>query len=143
MTESTQFDIGIIGGGPAGYVAAIRAAQLGASVAVVEAAQLGGTCLNWGCIPSKALIATAHRLDQIRDAGQFGILVEKPQLDLAKAMNRKDRILDQLRKGIAFLLEKGGVKLFAGRGKLLGPSQIGITGEDGECEISCRHIVLS
>jgi dihydrolipoamide dehydrogenase len=143
MSETTQFDIGIIGAGPAGYVAAIRAAQLGASVALVERAALGGTCLNWGCIPSKALIATAHRLEQFKEADRFGIEVDAPKLDLAKAMKRKDRILDQLRKGIAFLLERGGVTLFEGSGKLLGPNEVGIAQEDGEREISCRHIILA
>ena len=92
-----QFDVVVIGAGPGGYPAAIRAAQLGASVAIIEKERLGGVCLNWGCIPTKALIASAETYALIRRADEFGVSVSGATVDYARMVARKDKAVDQLR----------------------------------------------
>ncbi|HXP63509.1 MAG TPA: dihydrolipoyl dehydrogenase [Dongiaceae bacterium] len=109
-----NFDIAVIGAGPGGYPAAIRAAQLGASVAIVEKERLGGTCLNWGCIPTKTLLATAGTFAQITHAQAFGITVTGASVDYAAMIGYKDKVVGQLRNGIQQLLAANGVKLFTG-----------------------------
>ena len=94
-----QFDVAVIGAGPGGYPAAIRAAQLGASVAIIEKEHLGGTCLNWGCIPTKTLIAGADLLGRIRHAQTLGISVQGASADYAKMIEHKDKVVGQLRGG--------------------------------------------
>src|SRR6056297_2795590 len=101
-----MYDICVIGGGPGGYVAAIRAAQLGAKVALVEKENLGGTCLNWGCIPTKAMVASTSVLADIKNAEKFGIQVDGYRYDFAKIMERKNAIVSQLVNGIGFLMKK-------------------------------------
>jgi len=109
-----QFDVAVIGAGPGGYPAAIRAAQLGASVAIIEKEHLGGTCLNWGCIPTKTLIAGADLLGRIRHAQTLGISVQGASADYAKMIEHKDKVVGQLRGGIKQLLTVNGVKQFNG-----------------------------
>jgi dihydrolipoamide dehydrogenase len=109
-----SFDVVVIGAGPGGYPAAIRAAQLGATVAVVEKEHLGGTCLNWGCIPTKALIAAADVFGRIRHAEVLGINVQGASVDYAKMIGHKDKVVGQLRGGIKQLLAANGVKQFTG-----------------------------
>ena len=108
------FDVVVIGAGPGGYPAAIRAAQLGALVAIVEKEQLGGTCLNWGCIPTKALIAAADALAKIKHAGAFGITFSGVSVDYAAMIGQKNKIVGQLKAGIKQLLAANGVKQFTG-----------------------------
>src|SRR5271157_3220586 len=108
------FDVVVIGAGPGGYPAAIRAAQLGASVAIVEKEQLGGTCLNWGCIPSKALIAAADIFARIKHAAAFGITVSGVSVDYAAMIGQKNKTVGQLKGGIKQLLKANGVKQFTG-----------------------------
>jgi len=108
------FDVVVIGAGPGGYPAAIRAAQLGASVAIVEKEQFGGTCLNWGCIPSKALIAAADTFARIRHAEIFGITVKGASIDYAALIGHKNKVVSQLQSGIKQLLAANGVKQFTG-----------------------------
>ena len=108
------FDIVVIGAGPGGYPAAIRAAQLGASVAIVEKEQLGGTCLNWGCIPTKTLIAAADTLAKIKRAAAFGITVTGLSVDYAAMIGQKNKIVGQLKGGIKQLLAANGVRQFTG-----------------------------
>jgi len=109
------FDIVVIGAGPGGYPAAIRAAQLGAKVAIVEREHLGGTCLNWGCIPTKSLIAGADLFGRIRHAGQFGIKVIGATVDYAALIAHKNKVVTQLRAGIGQLLTCNGVKQLTGQ----------------------------
>ena len=109
------FDIVVIGAGPGGYPAAIRAAQLGAKVAIVEREHLGGTCLNWGCIPTKSLIAVAYLFGRIRHAGQFGIKVTGATVDYAALIAHKNKVVTQLRAGIGQLLTCNGVKQLTGQ----------------------------
>ena len=122
-----SFDVIIVGGGPGGYACAIRAAQLGKSTAVVERDKLGGVCVNLGCIPTKALLRSAHVAELVRrDAKSLGIAVGDVTLDLATAVKRSRRVSDQNSKGVALLLEKNGVTLIPGEGKLLGDGRVQI-----------------
>ncbi len=109
----------IVGAGPAGYVAAIRAAQLGAEVSLIEAAQVGGTCLNRGCIPTKSLLASTETLSLIRGAKKLGIEVEGIKPDFTRMMERKNGIVSQLRKGVEYLLKANKVKLVRGKASFL------------------------
>lgn len=124
------FDVVVIGGGPGGYTAAIRAAQSGKSVAIIEAKQLGGTCLNRGCIPSKALIACAEEYDRVKDSTEFGITVDKVSFDYARMVQRKDEIVTKIRKSLEGLIASNKIKVFKGYGKFTAPKEIKITGED-------------
>ncbi len=108
------FDIVVIGAGPGGYPAAIRAAQLGASVALVEKEELGGTCLNWGCIPTKTLIASSELFARIKSAGAMGLRVDNASFDYAAMADRKDQIIQKLRNGVKQLLKANGVTVFQG-----------------------------
>src|ERR1017187_7688989 len=114
------FDVVVIGAGPGGYPAAIRAAQLGASVAIVEKEQLGGTCLNWGCIPTKALIAAADTFAKIKHAQAFGITVAGASVDYAAMIAQKNKIVGQLKGGIKQLLAANGVKSFRSEERRVG-----------------------
>ena len=110
-----QFNVVVIGGGPGGYVAAIRAAQLGFSVAVVEMERLGGICLNWGCIPTKALLQSAHLLEEIKHANEFGISTENSKADFPLVISRSRKVADQMAKGVEFLMKKNKVTVFNGK----------------------------
>ncbi len=125
------FDIAVIGGGPGGYPAAIRAAQLGKKVALIEAKELGGTCLNRGCIPSKTLIAHAEALKKIQEAPEFGIIIEgKVSFDFAKIVKRKDDVVTRVRKSLEGLIASNQITLFRGFGAFESPRQIKVTGKD-------------
>jgi dihydrolipoamide dehydrogenase len=118
----SNLDLVVLGGGTGGYVAAIRAAQLGLKVAVVERDKVGGTCLHRGCIPSKALLRSAEVYATAKDALQYGVVVNKPQFDVAKAMERKQSVVDGLHKGVEFLMKKHQIEVIPGIGRLMGPS---------------------
>ncbi|MBC1563925.1 dihydrolipoyl dehydrogenase [Listeria booriae] len=117
-----EYDVVVLGGGTGGYVAAIRAAQKGLTVAVVEKDRVGGTCLHRGCIPSKALLRSAEVLQTVRKAAEFGIEAPEPTFSFIKAQERKQGIVDQLESGIQQLFKKGKIDLYEGRGTILGPS---------------------
>ena len=128
--------IAVIGGGPGGYVAAIKAAMLGGDVTVIEKKKVGGTCLNVGCIPTKALLASSSMLMNIKEAKNFGINIDgKVNADFSAVMSRKDKIVDQLISGIEFLFDKRGINLVNGFGKLIDKNTIEVTKEDGTIEI--------
>jgi len=135
-----NFDIAVIGAGPGGYPAAIRAAQLGASVAIVEKEQLGGTCLNWGCIPTKALIAAAGTFAQITHAQAFGITVTGAAVDYPAMIRHKDKVVSQLRNGIKQLLAANGVKLFTGTASFKDRSTISI---GDSAAISAAKVIIA
>jgi len=119
--SDNSFDIVIIGSGPGGYVAAIRAAQLGLDVACVEEKDLGGVCLNIGCIPTKAMLSSALLANEMKEAEKHGIGFENLKLDLGPAQERSRAVADQMNKGIGHLFKKNGVTHVKGRGKLTGP----------------------
>lgn len=144
MSENA-FDVVVIGGGPGGYVAAIRAAQLGLRVACVDKrGPLGGTCLNVGCIPSKALLHSSHYFE-LADHGleDHGIKLGKPGLDLAAMMARKEKIVDDLTKGIAFLFKKNKVSHFTGLGRLAGNGNVIVVQDSKETTLTAKSIVLA
>ena len=115
----TSFDLVVVGGGPGGYVAAIRAAQLGMKAAVVEAEHLGGICLNWGCIPTKALLRSAEVYHLIQNADSFGLSVKDARFDVKKIVARSRKVAKQLNGGVGHLLKKNKVTVFDGFGKLV------------------------
>jgi len=120
--SDNAFDLIIIGGGPGGYVAAIRGAQLGGKVAVVEREHLGGICLNWGCIPTKALLRTSEIYHYLTHAGDYGLSVKEPAFDLAKVVKRSRQVARRLNGGVGHLLKKNKVTVFDGQGRLDGTS---------------------
>ncbi|MFA5536720.1 MAG: dihydrolipoyl dehydrogenase [Bacillota bacterium] len=138
------FDVIIIGGGPGGYVAAIRAAQLGAKVAIVEKDSLGGTCLNRGCIPTKALVASAELVSQIKNAETFGISVEGFSVDYKKVVSRKNEIVTGLVKGIDFLLSRHKVEILSGEGRISAPNTVEIMDSEGNSKaITAKNIIIA
>ena len=140
---SSDFDVGIIGGGPGGYVAAIRASQLGLTVAVVEERHLGGICLNWGCIPTKALLKTSEVIKTIKKAGNFGIKASFDGLDLEKIVGRSRDVSKKLSTGIGHLMKKNKVKVFSGRGKIAAKGKISIEIDDKKQEIGAKNIIIA
>lgn len=137
-------DLIVIGSGPGGYVAAIRAGQLGMKVTVVEKdAKLGGTCLHRGCIPTKALLHTAEIFDELKHAGELGIEVAEPRLDIAKVMARKRKIVDKGAKGIEFLFKKNQVESVRGRGRIAAPNTVEITSEGETRRLTAQHILIA
>ena len=134
-----EYDVVILGAGTGGYVAAIRAAQHGLKVAVVEKEKLGGTCLHKGCIPSKALLRSAEVYRSVKRADEFGVTTSDVELDFGKVQERKEAIVKQLHQGVKHLMRKGKIDVFEGRGRILGPSifsptsgTISIERSDGE-----------
>lgn len=141
---SYQFDIIVIGGGPAGYAAAIRAGQLKKRVLCIEKENLGGTCLNWGCIPTKALLESGAFVRKLRtEAGQWGVSFDNLKVDFNKIIGRSRDVAGKLSKGIAHLFRKYDVKHEMGMGTLLAPHRVRLDGKDGVKEITAEHIVLA
>ncbi|WP_339712955.1 dihydrolipoyl dehydrogenase [uncultured Sneathiella sp.] len=143
MSE-TKFDLVVVGSGPGGYVAAIRAAQLGLKTAVVEREHLGGICLNWGCIPTKALLRTADVYTLIKHAETFGIKVEGASVDLKKTVDRSRQVAGQLSGGVKHLLKKHKVTVIDGHGKLKGGGKLEVTKDDKVVTtLDAKHIILA
>ena len=138
-----NYDLVVVGGGPGGYVAAIRAAQLGLKTALVEKAQLGGVCLNWGCIPTKALLRSADILRLVKDAGRFGVQVAAPQIDLATMVKRSREVAGQLQSGVTYLMKKNKVTVIAGHARLAGGGKLNVTTADGVSALSAKRIILA
>ncbi len=135
-------DVCVIGTGPGGYVAAIRGAQLGLKVAVVEREELGGVCLNRGCIPTKAMLRSADLLTTFMHSADFGILAENVRVDYAKVLARKDKVVKQLVGGVASLLESNGVQVIRGSGRLVERRKVLITGAN-EAAISAKNVIIA
>jgi len=133
----------VIGAGPAGYVCGIRLAQLGQDVTVVEKQYWGGTCLNVGCIPSKALIAAGALIERIKHADAMGIQVSEPKLDVAKLVEWKEGIVTKLTGGVASLLKNYGAKTVLGTAKIVGKGKVEVTGEGGNQTLECDDIVIA
>lgn len=137
-------DILFLGAGPGGYIGAIRAGRLGARTVIVEKGKVGGTCLNVGCIPTKVLLSTVEVVEHINRAEEFGIKVGGYSLDFSKMMDRKDKIVDQLRKGVEYLFKKEKVRLVRGTGSLVDGHTVEVTAEDGTKErITARNIIIA
>ncbi|MGI9189476.1 MAG: dihydrolipoyl dehydrogenase [Longimicrobiaceae bacterium] len=143
MAEN-KFDIVIIGSGPGGYVAAIRAAQLGFNTACVEDDKLGGICLNWGCIPTKALLESAAMVQHLAHAEEFGVSVGEVKTDIGRAVKRSRQVSEKLVKGIGFLFKKNGITHLPGRGKMTGKGKVEVTDGDGKTQtVSAKHVILA
>ncbi|MDI7247624.1 MAG: dihydrolipoyl dehydrogenase [Bacillota bacterium] len=144
-----EFDVAVIGGGPGGYVAAIRAAQLGRSVCLIEKDQLGGTCLNRGCIPTKALVASTHALEMARRLAEFGVEIggeggeREVRARFDRMVGRKNQVVARLRAGVGFLLKKNKVTVIAGVGKLSGPGRVEVDAKDGPAEVKARDTIIA
>ncbi len=139
-----RFDLVVLGGGPGGYVAAIRAAQLGMKTALVEREHLGGICLNWGCIPTKALLRSAELYEQMRRARDFGVVVEGVRADLAAMVARSRRVAARLARGVGHLMKKNGITVVTGHGRLAGAGAVRVTLADGgETVLEAGHVILA
>ncbi|MFX0062192.1 MAG: dihydrolipoyl dehydrogenase [Candidatus Hermodarchaeota archaeon] len=143
MTTKKETDIAVIGAGPGGYVAAIRAVQLGAKVILIEKDAVGGTCLNRGCIPTKALVESAVRYNKIREANKFGISVKDLSFDFTQIQRRKNQIVKRLVKGIEFLIKSRGIETLHGLGSFVDANTIKVTGGEEEYEVTASKIIIA
>ncbi|MDZ4724751.1 MAG: dihydrolipoyl dehydrogenase [Leptospira sp.] len=132
MTNTAKFQVVVIGGGPGGYVAAIRAAQLGFETAVIEKERLGGVCLNWGCIPTKALLESAHILEHLKKAASFGLKADNVSAEFEAVIKRSRSVADQMAKGVEFLMKKNKINVLSGTASLLDKNTIEVKNEKGE-----------
>jgi dihydrolipoamide dehydrogenase len=138
-----KFDIAIIGSGPGGYVAAIRASQLGKKVAIVENESLGGICLNWGCIPTKALLKSAQVFEYIQNAADFGIEISKSKIDFGQMINRSRQVADGMSRGVQFLMKKNKIEVFQGYGKIRKPGQVEVSKDGKTSLVEADHIIIA
>lgn len=138
-----QYDVIVLGSGPGGYVAAIRAAQLGLKTAIVERENLGGICLNWGCIPTKALLRSAEVFHQMQHAKAYGLSATGVAADLAAVVARSRGVAKQLNQGVTHLMKKNKVTVHMGTGKLLAPGKLEVTGDKGVETLTAKHIIVA
>ncbi len=138
------YDVIVLGSGPGGYPAAIRASQLGLKVAIIEKESLGGVCLNWGCIPTKALLKSAQVYEYAKHASAYGINVSGAQHDFDAVIKRSRGVADKMSKGIQFLMKKNKIDVIMGFGKLLSPGKLEVTAQDGTKQIvEAKHIIIA
>jgi dihydrolipoamide dehydrogenase len=139
-----KYDVIVLGSGPGGYVTAIRASQLGLKTAVIERESLGGICLNWGCIPTKALLKSANVFDYIKNAEDYGIQVAEPKADFGGMVARSGGVADGMSKGVTFLLKKNKVDVIMGTGKVLAGKRIEVTANDGGTQVmEAANIIIA
>ena len=139
-----RYDVIVLGSGPGGYVAAIRAAQLGFKTAIIEKENLGGVCLNWGCIPTKALLKSAQVFNYLKHADTYGITVGEPQPDFTKMISRSREVANSMSNGVSFLMEKNKIMVIKGYGKVLPNHQVHIVHENGlQSEVDADHIIIA
>ncbi len=140
---SDTYDLIVLGSGPGGYVAAIRAAQLGLKTAIVERENLGGICLNWGCIPTKALLRSAEIYHYMQHAKDYGLAAEKISADLDAVVKRSRGVAKQLNQGIGHLMKKNKITVHMGEGKLVGKGKLEVKGDKGTETLSAKHIIVA
>src|ERR1035441_4900092 len=129
-----NYDLIVIGSGPGGYVAAIRASQLGLKAAVVEKAELGGICLNWGCIPTKALLKSAQVVEYVNRSKDYGVTVTGSQVDFGSVIKRSREVANGMSKGVQFLMKKNKIDVVMGAGKLKGKGTVEVTAHNGDVQ---------
>ena len=140
----SNFDVIVLGSGPGGYVTAIRASQLGFKTAIIEKESLGGVCLNWGCIPTKALLKSAQVFEYLQHAEDYGLKVEGADKDFDAVVKRSRNVAQGMSKGVQFLMKKNKIEVINGFGKLLPGKKVKVTAEDGkESEYSAQHIIIA
>ncbi len=137
------YDVVVLGSGPGGYVAAIRAAQLGLKTAIVERENLGGICLNWGCIPTKALLRSAEIYHYMQHAGAYGLAAEKISADLNAVVQRSRGVAKQLNQGVTHLMKKNKITVHMGNGKLIAANKLSVTKDGKTEELAAKHIILA
>ncbi len=141
---SDSYDLTVLGSGPGGYVAAIRAAQLGMNVAIVERAELGGVCLNWGCIPTKALLKNAENYELLKSSGDWGFDIGEVAVDWSRVIARSRGAAGKLSKGVAHLMKKNKITIVTGHGRFVTPNRIAVAGEgDATRELSTKHSIIA
>jgi dihydrolipoamide dehydrogenase len=140
---SASYDVIVLGSGPGGYVAAIRCAQLGLKTAIVERENLGGICLNWGCIPTKAMLRSAEIYHYMQNASDYGLVAKGIEADLAAIVKRSRGVAKQLNQGIGHLMKKNKITVHMGEGKLTGKNSLTVKGEKGEEALSAKHIIVA
>ncbi len=140
---ASNYDVIVIGSGPGGYVAAIRASQLGLKVAVVEKAELGGICLNWGCIPTKALLKSAQVFDYVKHAAEYGVDVAEPKVNFGDMVKRSRSVAEGMSKGINFLFKKNKIEVLSGFGKVKPGKKVEVDNEGKKTEYSADHIIIA
>lgn len=139
-----KYDLVVLGAGPGGYVAAIRGAQLGMRVAIVERESLGGICLNWGCIPTKALLQSAHAFTAAQRAGEFGVIVGEPMVNVERVVERSREVAATMSKGVQFLLNKNRVEVLYGRGRLKGVGAVEVTDGEGRVQtVGAKYVIVA
>src|SRR6476660_393212 len=139
-----NYDVIVLGSGPGGYVAAIRAAQLGLRTAIVEREILGGICLNWGCIPTKALLRTAEVFHYMQHADAYGLSNQNPSFDIGKVVARSRAVAKQLNQGVTHLMKKNKITVVMGEGALTGKGKLSVAGADGKAiELAAKHIIVA
>ncbi len=139
-----NYDLIVIGSGPGGYVAAIRAAQLGLKTAIVERESLGGICLNWGCIPTKALLKSAQVFEYLNHAADYGINVQGGEVNFEAMVKRSRGVADGMSKGVQFLMKKNKIDVVNGFGKLKGNGVVEVTGNDGAVQqLTGKNIIIA
>ena len=141
--EGTEFDVVVIGGGPGGYATALYGASAGLRVAVVEKEKVGGTCLHRGCVPAKEFLETANVVRTVAGSKEFGVTAGQPVVDFAVSQGRKQKVVEQLYKGLSGLMKGRGITTFAGTGTLLGGGRVQVVEGEGALEITGRHVVLA
>jgi len=137
------YDVIVIGSGPGGYPAAIRASQLGLKVAIIEKESLGGICLNWGCIPTKALIKSANIYDYMKHSADYGIQASSVQHDFGAVIKRSRGVADKMNKGVTFLMKKNKIEVIMGFAKLKGKGQVEVTGSEGTKTLDAKYIIVA
>ena len=140
---ATEYDVIVLGSGPGGYVAAIRCAQLGLKTGIVERENLGGICLNWGCIPTKAMLRSAEIFHYMQHAGDYGLVAQGIEADLAAIVKRSRGVAKQLNQGIAHLMKKNKITVHMGTGTLTGANSLTVKGEKGEEALTAKHIIVA
>jgi dihydrolipoamide dehydrogenase len=139
----TNYDLIVLGSGPGGYVAAIRAAQLGLKTAIVERENLGGICLNWGCIPTKALLRSAEIYHYMQHAGDYGLIAQQISADIDAVVKRSRGVAKQLSQGVAFLMKKHKITVYMGEGKLTAPGKLEVKGQKGIETLTAKDIIVA
>jgi len=139
----SKYDLIILGSGPGGYVAAIRASQLGLKTAIIEKESLGGICLNWGCIPTKALIKSAEVFDYLKHAEDYGLKIKEYDKDFNAVVNRSRNVANTMSKGVNFLMKKNKIDVIIGHGALLPGKKVLVQSENEEKEVSAEHIIIA